>query len=125
MIDIDFFKKVNDTHGHHIGDLALKHISSILDEQLRDGDILARMGGEEFCILCVNLNPENADTVFERIRKTIEESPLITENLTLPMTVSIGYNPILGDSLDQMINLADDALYQAKESGRNKVVIAS
>ncbi|MDH5424839.1 MAG: diguanylate cyclase [Gammaproteobacteria bacterium] len=124
MIDIDFFKRVNDVHGHHTGDLALKHISKLLSKELRDGDILARMGGEEFCVLCINLDTEHAAMVFERIRKSIQDTPLIVDNLTLPITVSIGYNPSLGESLDQMINAADSALYQAKETGRNKVVIA-
>lgn len=122
MIDIDHFKKVNDTYGHHIGDLALKHVSELLGEQLRDGDILARMGGEEFCVLCINLDDENANMVFERIRKAIADNPLVTDDLTVPITVSIGYNQILGSSLDEMINNADTALYSAKESGRNKVV---
>lgn len=122
MIDIDHFKKVNDTYGHHIGDLALKHVSELLGEQLRDGDILARMGGEEFCVLCINLDDENANMVFERIRKAIADNPLVADDLTVPITVSIGYNQILGSSLDEMINNADTALYSAKESGRNKVV---
>lgn len=124
MIDIDFFKKVNDNYGHHRGDLALKHVSNIITRELRDGDILARMGGEEFCILCINLDAENALMVLERVRKAVEDSPLVTDDLTIPITISIGYNPTLAESLDQMINKADEALYQAKETGRNKVVIA-
>ncbi|MDH5391918.1 MAG: diguanylate cyclase [Gammaproteobacteria bacterium] len=122
MIDIDHFKRVNDTHGHHVGDLALKHVSSILTEELRDGDILARMGGEEFCILCINLETASAAIVFERARKAIEENPLALEDLDIAITISIGYTSDLVDSLDQMINNADSALYDAKHTGRNKVV---
>jgi len=121
MIDIDFFKKINDTHGHHIGDLALKHVSSLLFDALRDGDILARMGGEEFCILCINLDEDNALGLFERIRKKIMDNPLETKDLSIPITISIGYTSTLGESLDQMINDSDAALYDAKETGRNKV----
>lgn len=123
MIDIDFFKKINDTHGHHIGDLALKHVSNLLFEALREGDILARMGGEEFCILCINLDKENAAILFERIRKKIEDNPLITGELTIPITVSIGYTSTVGNTLEQMINDSDAALYRAKETGRNKVSV--
>jgi len=123
MLDIDFFKKINDTHGHHIGDLALKHVSDLLFETLREGDILARMGGEEFCILCINLDEENATTLFERIRKKIADNPLLTGKLTIPITISIGYTSTVGESLDQMINNADAALYTAKETGRNKIAL--
>ena len=125
MIDIDLFKRVNDTYGHQVGDLALIHIADILKQELREGDILARMGGEEFCVLCVNLELNNAEVVFERIRKTIEESPLLYNDLSLPITVSIGYNDLLEDSLDHLIDLADNALYKAKEGGRNKVVMSN
>ena len=121
MLDIDFFKKINDTYGHHIGDLALKHIAAILSQQLREGDILARMGGEEFCILCVNANETDSKNLFERIRQAIESEPLVTNDITINITVSIGYCIELEDSLDKMINNADAALYTAKETGRNKI----
>jgi len=121
MIDIDFFKKINDTYGHHIGDMALKHVSNLLSDSLREGDILARMGGEEFCILCINLDAGNASTLFERIRKKIMDTPLKTDDLSIPITISIGYTDTLGNTLDNMINNSDSALYTAKETGRNKV----
>ena len=124
IIDIDFFKNVNDTYGHHAGDLALKHVANILSHGLREGDILARIGGEEFCILYVNLDTNDAAIVLERLRASIEDQPLIINDMHIPITISIGYNPVLGESLDQMINDADNALYQAKETGRNKVVIS-
>ena len=121
MLDIDFFKKINDTYGHHIGDLALKHIATILLNQVREGDILARMGGEEFCILCVNIDKPNAEKLFERIRLAIMNSPLVTDEATIQITVSIGYSLKLEDALEKMINNADAALYEAKEGGRNRI----
>ena len=122
MVDIDFFKKINDAYGHDVGDLALKHVSKILIKQLHEGDIVARMGGEEFCILCVNINNDNAEKLFERIRLAIQNTPFIENGTPIPISVSIGYSMKLGDSLDMMINDADSALYNAKETGRNKVV---
>jgi diguanylate cyclase (GGDEF)-like protein len=122
MIDIDFFKRINDTHGHHTGDMALKHIASIFTEQLRESDVIARIGGEEFCLLCVNIDNSKAEKLFERFRQAVMENPLVLEDLTVSMTVSIGYTMELPDSLDHMVKDADSALYDAKEGGRNKVV---
>lgn len=123
MLDIDFFKKINDTHGHHTGDQALKHVAKLLHGALREGDILARMGGEEFCIFCINLDQDGAAGLFERIRKTIEDNPLEYDGQTIPITISIGYSSILSESLEHMVNDADKALYDAKGNGRNRVAI--
>ncbi len=122
MIDIDFFKKINDTYGHHVGDMALKHVASIFNQQLREADVIARFGGEEFCLLCVNVNDADAEMLFTRFRKAIADNPLVMNSLIVPMTVSIGYSMELTDSLDHMIKDADTALYDAKEGGRNRVV---
>ena len=122
ILDIDYFKKINDTYGHHIGDLALKHISDILTHEFRDTDIVARMGGEEFCVLCLNLDAANAEKLLERVRDAIERSPLVVDDITVPITTSIGYCMELPASIEEMINHADTALYQAKESGRNRVI---
>jgi len=122
MIDIDFFKKINDTYSHHVGDLALKHISAILKQQLRDGDIVARMGGEEFCLVCVNLDPSHTLQTFDRVRNSIQNQPLILDDGTeINITTSIGYFEGKSDSLESMINNADHALYEAKQTGRNRV----
>ena len=122
IIDIDYFKKINDTYGHYIGDLALKHISNILKQQIRDGDIVARMGGEEFCIICINLAHDKAAQAFDRIRSSIADQALILEDGTkINITASIGFCEGNYDSLDTIINNADHALYDAKESGRNRV----
>lgn len=122
MIDIDFFKKINDSHGHHVGDMALKHVASIFTQQLRQADVITRFGGEEFCMLCVNVSGSSAEVLFTRFRETIADTPLVVGDLVVPMTVSIGYSMALTDSLDHMISDADAALYDAKGGGRNRVV---
>lgn len=123
MIDIDFFKKVNDQHGHDIGDLVLKHVSSIINHRMRDTDIVARFGGEEFCILAVNLNKSDATILFDNLRQTIQDTPATWNNgkETLQATVSIGVHIQEEDNIDLMTKGADEALYKAKENGRNRV----
>ncbi len=122
MLDIDFFKKINDLHGHHVGDMALKHVATLFRKQLREADVITRFGGEEFCMLCVNVSAPAAEQLFTRFRESVAGNPLVAGDLTVPMTVSIGYSMELGSSLDHMINDADAALYDAKEGGRNRVV---
>ena len=124
MLDIDFFKKVNDQHGHEAGDQVLKHIALILKNRMRKTDIVARLGGEEFCILAVNMAPEAVRDIFEEIRKRIEDSEvLLDEGATrIKVTISIGVTTQITDSLENMIKKADFLLYDAKESGRNRVV---
>jgi len=122
MFDIDYFKNINDTYGHHIGDLAIQHLASILSDNIRDTDIIARFGGEEFCLLSINIDNLSAEKMLEKIRSVIENTPLVVENITVPIKVSIGYTTVLTETIDLMVNDSDSALYQAKESGRNKVV---
>jgi len=121
MFDLDYFKNVNDSYGHYVGDQVLKHISDILSSHLREADIIARMGGEEFCCLFVNSDPHSAAALFERIRSSIVDEPLRIEELEISVTVSIGYSDIMAESLDELIHFADVALYQSKEAGRNRV----
>ncbi|MDM8524225.1 diguanylate cyclase [Desulfococcaceae bacterium HSG8] len=123
MIDIDYFKKVNDTYGHEAGDVAICHISSILRSSARETDIVARLGGEEFCILAVNMSAEDAGKIFEDIRGKVEKSPVDIDGQKIKITVSIGVATKPGNSLDGMVGEADRLLYDAKESGRNKVVM--
>jgi diguanylate cyclase (GGDEF)-like protein len=119
FMDIDHFKKVNDTYGHDIGDEVLKLLASILLQHTRKYDITARWGGEEFIILLPNTSEEKAKKVAEKIRTIIEN----TKTNKLPQfTVSIGVVSSATLPLDTVIQLADEALYEAKESGRNKVV---
>lgn len=121
VLDIDFFKRINDTHGHDVGDLAIVAVAQTIQKGFRTSDIVARMGGEEFCVLAVNNNAP-IETM-NRIRQQIENLPIpISDTETLHMTVSIGITDTIADSLDAMINKADEALYKAKQSGRNQVV---
>jgi diguanylate cyclase (GGDEF)-like protein len=122
MIDIDFFKRINDTHGHDVGDAAIVAVARTLSDAFRGTDLVARMGGEEFCVLAVN--PGAPGEVFERVRQTIEALEIACgDGCRLRMTISIGVTSLLGDDLDATIGIADKALYEAKEQGRNRVVV--
>lgn len=122
MLDIDFFKRINDSHGHDVGDDAIVAVAKTLNHSFRGTDLVARMGGEEFCVLAVN--PGAPEAVFERCRKQIEalEIPL-PDGDPLRLTVSAGVTDQVGSSLEEMINAADQALYEAKQGGRNRVVL--
>lgn len=119
IIDIDFFKKINDTYGHLVGDEVLVRISSLINENIRKSDYFGRWGGEEFLIIFPEINKDNMLTVLEKIRGIIEETPI---NNIGYKTVSIGATEFdKNDNINTIIKRADDALYEAKESGRNKV----
>lgn len=123
MLDIDKFKNINDTYGHDVGDIAIKEVKRILDDNLRASDLMARFGGEEFCILLEDITPQNIEMLFEKIRKSFEKNIIRIDDLEINYTVSIGIYYGLADSLEEMIRLSDEALFEAKESGRNKIVI--
>jgi len=122
MMDIDHFKKINDRYGHEAGDIALKMLGKLLDEKLRDSDVVTRYGGEEFCVLLTNTSLEHAVEVMENIRKEVEKMQIEVHKISFRMSLSIGLNDNLGNSFDQMIALADEKLYTAKHEGRNRVV---
>lgn len=123
MLDIDDFKKINDSYGHAIGDEILKMVSSCLVENFRKHDVVARWGGEEFLILCSMLNEENSRLCAEQIRKKIEELIYHHDDIDLSVTVTIGVSTIRdGETVDEMVNRADKALYRGKKEGKNKVV---
>lgn len=127
VLDIDFFKKVNDNYGHEAGDVALKHFADVVKRQIRQTDILARIGGEEFAVLMFDTSHEEMKQIAERIRKTIEAIPIDFKGQAIYMTVSIGgimsHIKTQKITLDDLLSQADKYLYQAKESGRNQVVI--
>jgi len=142
FIDVDFFKLINDQHGHQVGDAVLVRLVALMREQVRSSDIVARYGGEEFAIILPDTGIQLAHEVAERIRSQVEQQKLIIEDSTLSMTVSIGLaslsqiklqlqqssdkklSPNTIDDLDKMLlGKADQALYQAKQTGRNQVVI--
>jgi diguanylate cyclase (GGDEF)-like protein len=124
MLDIDFFKKVNDTYGHTTGDVVLKNSADIIRKTIRSYDLLGRYGGEEFILLfMVNDDPE-AYIVTERIRESLENNIVFYEGKEIKVTCSIGLAKLLeNDTLDISIKKADEALYDAKHSGRNQVKI--
>ena len=125
MIDIDHFKKVNDTYGHAAGDQALTDFSRIARDCLRDSDVFGRLGGEEFAVLLPDCRRSEVQIVAERIRQTIAATPIdLGNNLQLSITVSIGAAITLEapPEIDPLLLVADSALYRAKSAGRNLIV---
>jgi diguanylate cyclase (GGDEF)-like protein len=127
MFDIDFFKKVNDTHGHQCGDFILKNVSERIASMIRKTDFLARYGGEEFCCLLPETGLESASLLAERFRKAIEDLKNLYQDNAVTVTISLGVSETSEAvrSPDELLKKADDALYRAKASGRNRVVQAS
>ncbi len=127
MLDIDNFKRINDTYGHLVGDYILKKIAEIVKENIRKDDLAVRFGGEEILIVLYDTDRNEAENVFERIRRLIENYPFNYEGQEIPVTVSIGYHIFYPASkkdinIEELIYLADKALYEAKSSGKNKVI---
>ncbi len=130
MIDIDFFKKVNDTYGHASGDAVLRGVASIIKSTLRESDIPSRYGGEEFAVLLPYTHIEEAKIVGERLRKAVESTPIDINDeeadvKSISVTISMGlaeFND--AESGEELFERADKALYKAKESGRNMVCTA-
>jgi diguanylate cyclase (GGDEF)-like protein len=126
LFDVDKFKKVNDEHGHLIGDSVLEHIALIAQRSLRKTDLFGRFGGEEFIIFLPDLTSIEAKQIAERIRITIEDCPFKKDDQEIRVTISCGVASNEGDfelPLKDLVDHADSALYQAKESGRNLVLI--
>ncbi|PCJ41250.1 MAG: hypothetical protein COA99_09040 [Moraxellaceae bacterium] len=122
LCDIDFFKKINDTYGHDIGDEALQSFAELLNKTVRDIDTVARFGGEEFVILLPQTPIENAEKLAERIRAKTEKIDITTKQGHFGFSVSIGVTSCKGEQeVENLIVLADEALYKAKDSGRNRV----
>lgn len=124
-VDLDFFKQVNDNYGHHVGDDVLKGFSKLMQETVTEGDLVARLGGEEFLLVLVNADMNAAMPVIESLREAttglrFDSAP------ALRISVSMGAAEFsAGESLDHLLARADDALYTAKESGRNRVCVAA
>jgi diguanylate cyclase (GGDEF)-like protein len=128
VLDVDHFKSFNDTHGHAAGDAVLATVGRVLVEQCRKGDMPARYGGEEFTVILPNTNPLGANVVAERIRRAFESSATHFEGKTLKITMSLGVasaQGIAATPVSVLAGRADEALYQAKRSGRNRVVNVS
>ena len=127
MLDIDFFKQINDRHGHLAGDQCLKHIAKLLTEFSRANDYVFRIGGEEFFLLSLNESAQGGVKLAEKIRAAIEQHPVVFKDTIIPLTTSIGvsqadYCKDSEESLTQLLFHADKALYEAKANGRNLVV---
>ncbi len=123
MIDIDFFKRVNDTYGHDVGDVVLTHVAAYLKGLFRDSDFVGRYGGEEFIAVLPKITQEQAQQSAARVLKRFNENPIqVNEQLVIPITVSIGVSQLLpGESEPtQVIKRSDNALYLAKNNGRNR-----
>ena len=122
-IDIDKFKNINDTYGHDVGDVAIKEIKKVLDRNLREYDLVARFGGEEFCILLEEITCKDLKNLFERIRVDFEKNIIKIDTLEVKYTVSTGIAYGVFDSLEEMLKISDEELYKSKENGRNQVNI--
>lgn len=125
MIDADLFKRVNDTYGHKIGDKVLIELASTSERALRDKDIVARYGGEEFVVFLPNINAEQGQGVADRLRESISQAVVYSDdNQPVTFTVSIGVSSSdISDNIDTLIKTADEALYKAKQNGRNRVEV--
>jgi len=126
MFDVDHFKRVNDTFGHLAGDHVLAKLAQVTASTLRTEDIFGRYGGEEFAILCRGVNMVNASILAERIRTLIQSTAFVFENKTIPVAISVGvaaFPELNFDDPLELIGAADEALYEAKRSGRNRVVL--
>jgi diguanylate cyclase (GGDEF)-like protein len=124
MIDVDFFKSINDRFGHATGDYALQQLVAILQAELRDNDLLGRLGGEEFAVVLRVRSADEAIAVAERLRSRIADAPLRFGGIDFSMTISIGVAARQASDLriDELLAHADSAMYQAKAAGRNRVV---
>ena len=125
MIDIDFFKKLNDTYGHQVGDIVLREVSKTMGSNLKASDKLYRYGGEEFCICLFDINTEGLNSIATRLNKAISDLVVPELKGERNVTVSIGISeiikePVPGGSVNDLIAHADEALYEAKHTGRNR-----
>ncbi len=125
FVDIDNFKKVNDTYGHLVGDIVLKEVASIFKFYLRANTVVGRIGGEEFCILLPGVEIKDAKNIAERLRKIIENRDIkLEDGNAIKATASFGVTQVkMGDTLKSILERADKALYRAKKSGKNKVEV--
>lgn len=129
LLDIDHFKWINDTYGHHIGDQTLNYLGKLIRHAIRESDIAARYGGDEVLIIAPNTTAESAATLAERIRKHVEPHPLVLnsepgQRQEIHITVSIGVAALSPEGYErqQLFENADEALYRAKQEGRNRVI---
>lgn len=125
MIDVDHFKRVNDTHGHSTGDHVLRHLAKLMQQALRRIDTLGRLGGEEFAVILPGANLSAATNFAERLRRKVAQSPALHEDKSIAIAVSVGVTEIRSADAcaDDVLMRADRALYRAKSGGRNRVAV--
>lgn len=124
ILDLDYFKKINDKYGHAVGDKALRHFTHICQQGLRQSDIIGRIGGEEFGIILPKTRIKKAQEIANRVRLLIVENPLEYKNHIIEMSVSIGVVEVNEqEDFKVLIAQADSALYQVKDGGRNRVLV--
>lgn len=121
ILDIDKFKNINDTYGHDVGDIAIKEVAKILNENITSNALLSRLGGEEFCLIFYNRSKNEIEKLLDHIRKEFEHNYIDVDNQKINYTVSIGCSFEYGKNMDEMLQFADKGLYDAKEFGRNQV----
>lgn len=128
IFDIDYFKQVNDTHGHVTGDAVLSQLGACLVEAVREEDFLARYGGEEFAMICRGLSAEQGFQAAERLRKIVDQYIFKDDDIEIDLTVSVGvasYPELAAETAAQLLSAADAALYRAKSVGRNRTYLAA
>ncbi|MEO6929088.1 MAG: GGDEF domain-containing protein [Casimicrobiaceae bacterium] len=124
LLDIDDFKRINDTHGHQVGDQALVHLAQVLRQAVRPSDVVARFGGEEFVILLPSTRAKEAESVMARMQRDLTRRYFLHRNERLLVTFSAGVTEgAPGETADELMSRADRALYQAKQSGKNRVIV--
>ncbi|MFH1441362.1 MAG: GGDEF domain-containing protein [Candidatus Omnitrophota bacterium] len=125
MIDIDYFKNVNDQYGHLVGDGVIKEVAKRIKDNTRQIDLIARYGGEEFAVILIETDKIKAQAAAERIRQSVEEKEIKVYDEVLKISISIGISlfPADGDKKDVLVEKADSALYRVKQSGRNRVCV--
>ncbi|HWO87693.1 MAG TPA: GGDEF domain-containing protein [Gemmatimonadales bacterium] len=125
ILDLDHFKRINDTFGHHVGDAALRHLARVLRETVRPSDLAARVGGEEFAVWLPGAQLATAREVAERVRERVAAAPFRADGVEQALTVSCGVTafPVPTASKENLYQVADSMLYRAKREGRNRVVV--
>ncbi|HEY5602352.1 MAG TPA: diguanylate cyclase [Gammaproteobacteria bacterium] len=123
ILDIDHFKRINDTYGHQAGDMVLQQLATVLATAIREGDTLARIGGEEFVVASPYTNRLAAIVLSERLRKAVENAEFVFEGNRIPVTISLGIASMNkgDDDVDKLLGIADSRLYLAKQKGRNRI----
>ncbi|MDD5200337.1 MAG: GGDEF domain-containing protein, partial [Terrimicrobiaceae bacterium] len=125
MADIDFFKKINDTFGHAVGDDVLREVARRILRSIRDVDFACRVGGEEFLLVIADPLATDAITVAKKVRETVRGTPILSEGNSIRVTISMGlayFDPASIVTCDEVIRLADAGLYRAKETGRDRII---